>query len=71
MAKNLTAPNSGNGSAGNTAGFTGNETQTTKTGLDHFAEATTQNYVPASPGSGALTTAGVSSTQTDGLDEGN
>ena len=71
MAKNLTAPNSGNGSAGNTAGFAGIETQTSKDAPDHHAVSTTQNYLPASAGSGALTKAGVSSTQTDGLDEGN
>lgn len=71
MAKNLSAPNSGNGSAGNTAGFAGRETQTTKTSRDAFAESTTQNYLPASPGSGVLSKLGVSSTQTDGLDEGN
>jgi hypothetical protein len=71
MAKNLTAPNDGIGSAGNTAGATGIETSTTGTSRDHYAEATTQSYVPASPGSGVLSTPGVSSTQTDGLDEGN
>lgn len=71
MAKNLPAPNSGNGSAGNTAGFAGLETATTKDNPDHHAESTTQSYVPAAPGSGALTTLGVSSTQTDGKNEGN
>jgi hypothetical protein len=70
MAKNLTAPNDGIGSAGNTAGFAGIETQTTKDSPDRHAESTTQNYIPAAAGSGALTTPGVSSTQTDGLDEG-
>ena len=69
MAKNLTAPNDGIGTAGNTAGGTGNEVQTTKTTLDHFAESTTQNYVPAAPGSGSLTTPGVSSTQPDGSND--
>lgn len=71
MAKNLTAPNDGIGTAGNTAGGTGNEVQTTKTATDHFAEATVQNYIQSSPGSGVLSTPGVSSTQPDGTDEGN
>jgi hypothetical protein len=72
MAQNLNAPNSGNGSAGNTAGYCGNETQSTKEPTDRYAEATTQNYIPASVGSGSLTQAGVSSTQTDSSnDEGN
>lgn len=71
MAKNLAAPNDGIGSGGNTEGLTGNETQTSKDTPDHHTVATTQNYIPASPGSGVLSKPGVSSTQTDGLDEGN
>jgi hypothetical protein len=66
MSKNLDAPNSGNGSAGNTAEPSGTETVT-----DSQCDKTTAVYVPASAGSGALTGAGVSSTQPDSLDEGN
>jgi hypothetical protein len=69
MAKNLTAPNDGIGTAGNTAGSTSIETATSLANKDQVA--TTQNYIQSSPGSGVLTTPGVSSTQTDGLDEGN
>ena len=69
MAQNLNPPNSGNGSAGNTAGVTGNETETT--GVTHTDEHT-NTYIPAAPGSGALTQAGVSSAQVDSSqDEGN
>ncbi len=68
MAQNLNRPPSGIGSAGNTAGSCGNETETA--GLTHTDE-TTKVYIPASAGSGSLTAAGVSSTQTDAsLDEG-
>jgi hypothetical protein len=67
MAQNLNPPFDGIGSAGNTAGLCGSET-TTDTSK---CEATTQNYIPASPGSGSLTSPGVSSTQVDGLDQGN
>jgi hypothetical protein len=33
--------------------------------------ATTQVFIPSAPGSGVLSTPGVSSTQPDNLDEGN
>ncbi|MGA2979205.1 MAG: hypothetical protein ABSD76_06405 [Terriglobales bacterium] len=67
MAQNLNSPNDGIGSAGITAGLCGIET-TTDTSK---CEATTIAYLPASAASGALSSLGVSSTQVDGLDEGN
>ena len=64
----LSAPNSGQGSAGNTAGPAGNETRSDTSPC----EATTTAYPPAANSTGALTTTGVSSSQPDNSNcEGN